>query len=158
MDETATTSAQEAQPTAPISTWTPGPPPEKTPVPTAEPKKPAKGATILLHVWFPATWPWDEVDWQELWTEVHWQDEKGGWHKVEGRQGGLDGATSGTDGKVTGNMGWWVAESELGRGPFVWLVYSDKGGSLLAKSEPFYLPGSKGSTEHVDVSLGSPWR
>jgi hypothetical protein len=77
-----------------------------------------------------------------LWTVVQWQDRLGGWHDVEGWQGTLD-----ADGKKT----WWVDKTDLGKGPFRWKIVQD--GELLAASESFYLPGSRGEVVKVSVSL-----
>jgi hypothetical protein len=87
--------------------------------------------------------------WQELWTVVQWQDPYTEvWHDVEGWQGTLDGVTDGL-GKKT----WWVASRDLDTGPFRWRVYRSEGGTLLATSEPFNLPGAVGAAVTVEVAL-----
>ena len=70
----------------------------------------------------------------DLWTVVQWQHPDGSWRDVAGWQGNLE---------LAGGIGvgrWWVAEDDLGKGPFRWLVYQSKGSRLLAQSGPFYLP------------------
>jgi hypothetical protein len=52
-----------------------------------------------------------------------------------------------------GKKTWWVAGRDLGTGPFRWRVYRSEGGSLLATSEPFDLPGAVGATVTVEVVL-----
>jgi hypothetical protein len=79
---------------------------------------------------------------------VQWQDTGGRWHDVEGWQGTLDDVALGV-----GNKLWWVAQSDLGTGPFRWIVRRGFGGDLLAESEPFYLPGTAGETLQVELSL-----
>jgi len=79
-----------------------------------------------------------------LWTLVQWQDARGGWHDVTGWQGTLDG-----DSQM-----WWVAEADLGKGPFRWRVYRGKGGALLGQSTPFDLPADIGKVVRVEVSIG----
>jgi len=99
-------------------------------------------------VQFSQAWPWATVPWQDLWTLVQWQDDKGAWYDVEGWQGTLDEVQDGA-----GRKTWWVAKSDKGKGPFRWRVYRGQGGWLLATSEPFYLPGLNGGTVTVEVSL-----
>ncbi len=70
----------------------------------------------------------------------------GGW------QGGLNDIVIGEDREFVGKQVWWVAEEDLGRGPFRWLVYKGEEGKLLATSEPFYLPDSSGGAVTVEVS------
>jgi hypothetical protein len=149
---------QPATPTPPLPTWTPGPPPPKTPVPSPSPtwtpvspiNRPRPGGgQIELRVQFAPTW-WQRqtVHWQELWTVIQWQDYLKNWHVVEGWQGGLDEIVKGEGWKT-----WWVIQSDLGKGPFRWLVYEGPGGKLLAKSEPFNLPQAAGQTIKVQIML-----
>ena len=58
------------------------------------------------------------------------------------------------DNIVTGKQMWWFAESQLGMGPFRWLVFQNKGGPLLAESESFWLPDHNGAimTQFLDLS------
>jgi len=133
----------------------PRPTPEPTATPTVQPELLSKpvpsGGSIELRVQFPSTWPWEKSHWQDLWTVVQWQDEWGHWRDVEGWQGGLDAVGIGEGGEVVGRKMWWVAESDLGRGPFRWRVY--QGWRLLAQSGTFDLPDSNGATVMVEVSL-----
>jgi len=46
-----------------------------------------------------------------------------------------------------------VAEEDLGKGPFRWLVYRDEGGGSLAASEPFHLPSFNKETVTVELTL-----
>lgn len=128
-------------------------PPRPTSQPPVKPG-PSAGAWLELRVQFPSTWPWDSVQWQELWTVVQWQDPVTGyWHDVEGWQGGLDGVTVGEGGAVVGKKGWWVAVRDLGTGAFRWRVTQGQEGELLSVSEPFDLPGSTGATATIKVLL-----
>ena len=134
-------------------------PPRPTPVPTATPTiqpgpssgQASSGGSIELRVRFPSTWQWDKSHWQDLWTVVQWQDEWGYWRNVEGWQGTLDDVADGEGGAVVGKKAWWVAEWDLGKGPFRWRVY--QGWRLLAQSGTFDLPDSNGATVMVGVSL-----
>lgn len=115
---------------------------------------PSAGGLIELHVQFPKAWP--EAHWQELWTVVEWQDDRGTWRTVEGWQGSLDDASI-TDGDlVQGKKIWWVAVDDLGKGPFRWAIYRDTESRLLGRSEVFYLPDSTNAIEHVEVALRLP--
>ena len=120
--------------------------------PTATPTSIVRGASIVLELTFGDDWPDRGWDWQELWTVVEWQDEDGDWHVVEGWQGTLNEVTV-KGGVVIGQKAWWVAEANLGSGPFRWLVYHQQDGALLAASETFDLPDSVGELVAVDVSL-----
>jgi hypothetical protein len=114
------------------------------------------GAVLLLDVQFPSTWGWEKTHWQSLWTGVEWLNPSTGtWHDVEGWQGTLDGLTSGDDQTLVGQKVWWVLSSNLGTGPFRWVVYDGKGGRPLVISEAFNLPKRAGQTMTVDVSLPS---
>jgi hypothetical protein len=112
-----------------------------------------RGAFIELHTEFPATWSWETSHWQELWAVVQWQDLSGAWHDVEGWQGTLDGVEVGENGAVVGLKLWWVAEPDLGTGPFRWRVTYGQEGRLLGTSAPFHLPSAANTTLPVVVSL-----
>lgn len=126
-------------------------PPRPSPVPA-----PKNGGAICLNADFGTEWPWDSIQWQEIWTVVQWQDEWGYWHNVEGWQGTLDSVTASDQGKVVGEKTWWVAETDLGKGPFRWVVYRGRGGKTLATSAAFVLPSSAGQTMLVQIPLGMP--
>ncbi len=81
----------------------------------------------------------------DLWTMVQWQDGLGRWHDVEGWQGTLD---------EGGQKIWWVAQPELGRGPFRWVILTRER-EQLDFSQPFYLPKA-GQIVRVQVSLLTP--
>ena len=91
------------------------------------------------------------MQWQDLWTVVQWRDDRGYWHNVEGWQGTLDEVQDGVGEKV-----WWVAEADLGKGPFRWLVYQERDGRLLVASDSFYLPSDVGRVALVEVAV-LPW-
>jgi hypothetical protein len=117
----------------------PGLPPRETPVPTrssdGDRHNSLGGAHIVLRV--PSAPP-------DVWTVIQWQDNAGGWHDVDGWQGTLD----------AGNQKmWWLAPDLFGKGPFRWLVYQGDRARLLATSAPFYLPGSAGEEQQVEVTL-----
>lgn len=129
--------------------------PSDIPPRTPRPTKPAppEGAPIVLCASFGDTWSFYSARWQELWTVVQWQDEWGYWHDVEEWQGTLDKVKADENGEVVGEKGWWVAEADLGKGPFRWLVYRSEGSTLLATSESFNLPASRHEVVKVEVSL-----
>ena len=77
----------------------------------------------------------------------------GAWHDAEGWRGELDEVLTGDGGVFVGHKTWWVAKSDLGTGPFRWLVYEGRHGRWLATSVPFDLPDIKGGTVRVEVSL-----
>ena len=77
-----------------------------------------------------------------LWSVVQWHGSLETWHDVEGWQGVV------TSGKTI----WWVEKGHWGKGPYRWVIYQEKGGKLLAISEPFFLPGS-GERLLVEVNL-----
>jgi hypothetical protein len=131
--------------------------PPRPPTPTFTVVAPTRSApdsgSIELRVRFPAALPGRESPWQELWTVVQWQDpHTGTWRDVESWQGTLDGVR-GEGGAVVGHKTWWVAQRDLGTGPFRWLVYRSQGGPLSVTSEPFDLPAGGGETVGVEVIL-----
>ena len=103
-------------------------PPRPTPSPTPMPMvgHAARGAAIEL------TAPAAQPGW---WTAVQWQDAQRGWHTVAGWQGGFDSIRAGVGSKT-----WWVADGDLGKGPFRWVITNGLGGALLAASPEFNLP------------------
>ena len=134
----------------PLHTATPSPmTPTATPLP--RPSTPARGGAIELRAQLAWNWPQDETPWQNLWTVIQWQDRWGRWHDVEGWQGTLDRLVPGERG--TGIKVWWVGESDLGTGPFRWLVYRERDGRLLARSKPFYLPQHARGMVAVQVAI-----
>ncbi len=143
----------QAQPSLPPRP--PTPTPTATPAPPHPPRPAPPGATIELQAHFPATWPWDEAHWQSVWTVVQWQDGLGEWHDVEGWQGTPDDVTV-DGGEVTARKRWWVAEADLGKGPFRWVACAGRGGRRLGTSKLFDLPGSVGAVTTVAVWLADP--
>jgi len=135
---------------APVYALPPRPYPE-TPTPLGEPVDPSAGAQIQLRAQFSPTWPWHEVHWHEVWTVVQWQDQWGVWRDVQGWQGGLDDVEI-EDG-VVGLKTWWVGSSDIGRGPFRWVISLGEGGDSLGISEPFRLPDAQYVTMVVEVEL-----
>ena len=76
------------------------------------------------------------------WTSVEWQDAVGNWHVVTGWQGTLEADRTKT---------WWVAEADWGKGPFRWVLYDQRGGQSLGRSEAFYLPANH--RQVVEITL-----
>lgn len=101
------------------------------------------GALVLSLTWSDLSLPM-----QTAWTVVQWQDQAGAWHDVLGWQGTLDEMTAGQ-----GQKTWWVYHSDLGKGPFRWLVYQKQGGRLLVTSAPFTLPDRDRATQTIAVHL-----
>jgi hypothetical protein len=139
----------------PVYTVTPvptaAPVPSATPSPAARPL--VQGAAIELRAIFPAAWPWEMAHWKTLWTVVQWQDEKGHWHDVQGWRGELNVVEISGDGVVVGIKSWWLADTELGSGPFRWQVYRQQGGQQIRTSETFDLPEEPGQTTIVELLL-----
>ncbi|MBE2222581.1 MAG: hypothetical protein IAF02_13625 [Anaerolineae bacterium] len=125
--------------------------PESQPEPTTDASSLPEGGTIEMKAAFSSEWPWDQMMWQDLWLEVEWTDGKE-WFKVDGWKGNLDSIDQ-EDGVWVGYKAWWVAEHDLGSGPFRWLVYDQEGGNLLVTSEEFTLPAERGQSTVVDVAL-----
>ena len=141
--------AAQAAPSAipPVPTRTPTPTPTPvTNISTSDPIKLPDGGRIELRVKFLDTWSETGMHWQDLWTIVQWQDERGRWHKVEGWQGTLDEVQDAVGKKI-----WWVAEADLGKGPFRWMVHRSQGGGVLVISEAFYLPANVGQLVLTEV-------
>jgi hypothetical protein len=124
----ASSAAQAPTPTRPPMQPLPTP----TSAVTPKPGLPPEGGLIELWIYFAPK--------ETLWTIVQWQDGLGNWHDVEGWRGAPD-----QDDKVI----WWVASSDLGKGPFRWMVYQGQDGKLIAKSETFYLPHQAGEVVKV---------
>jgi hypothetical protein len=134
----------------------PPPPPLPPEEPSSVPEPPPEGGRINLQIQFPETLSYQ---WQDLWTVVQWHDHgdcsnpKGTWRDVEGWPGSLDEIVTRADGTVVGRKTWWVAEDDLGKGPFRWRVYRRAEGWLLVQSEAFDLPARKGQMVTVEVML-----
>lgn len=75
-----------------------------------------------------------------FWSYVEWLDSAGGWQKVDGWQG-----------TVNGGRRWWVAAKDFGQGSFRWVVAQGSGGPVLGTSEPFNLPTMVNQTMPVVV-------
>ena len=54
-----------------------------------------------------------------------------------------------------GRKVWWVADADLGAGPFRWLVYDRYRGKVLAASAPFHLPEASNQVVIVQVQLSA---
>ena len=132
------------------------PPPELPATPTAAPpttvpnaqQNPLEGAAITLKVQFPSEWAELGMDWQDLVTQVQWQDDKGRWHDVTSWRGALDNVQA-----AYGYKTWWGGKDDLGTGPFRWLIFAQAKGRLLATSEFFTLPEVRGGAQVVEVEL-----
>jgi len=112
------------------------PPRPNLPTPMPAPRY-SSGAAIRLTV-SPAS--------PMLWTVVQWQDAAAGWHDVDGWRGLLDNPNEGT-------KTWWVNATDMGRGPFRWVVLDGPDGAPLAASEPFMLPSVTRQVGEVRVTL-----
>ncbi|NKQ35838.1 MAG: hypothetical protein HF973_09515 [Chloroflexi bacterium] len=110
------------------------------------------GSRLQLKTRFGESWPWDTMQWQDVWTVVQWQDDKGEWFDVTGWQGNLDSISQEEAGWVAVKE-WWAADEVLGTGPYRWQAYSHPGGNLLAVSDLFYLADTSGGLVTVDIEL-----
>ncbi len=110
-----------------------------------------EGGTIEMEAAFSDNWPWDSMMWQDLWLEVEWADGDT-WYKVDGWRGNFDSIDQ-EDDVWTGHKAWWVAQHDLGKGPFRWVVYTHEDGDVLATSENFDLPTDRGQMTMVPVEL-----
>ena len=120
------------------------------PLPNSSPA--ANGGKIVLKTVFGDEWSSTDLEWQDLWTVVQWQDRWGSWHDVTGWQGTLDKVyTSG--GQIKGMKSWWVPEELFGGGAFRWLLYKSQDGDLWVQSEDFELPERTRQTVTVEVEL-----
>ena len=111
-----------------------------------------KGTRLILAAQFSDSWPWDSMHWQDVWSQVQWQDDKGEWYDVDGWAGNLDNIEQGDNGWVA-TKEWWAADNLNGKGPFRWVIYDHNGGEWLATSEPFSLSDHSGGTAVVPVEL-----
>ena len=110
-----------------------------------------KGGRLFLKAHFSEAWPWNELHWQEdLWHVVQWYDHDKTWRDVDGWQGTLDEIAQ-EDGWV-GQKEFWIGETDLGAGPFRWIVY-DKDGHTVATSPEFYLPKNEAGFVVVNLEL-----
>ena len=130
---------------------TPTPTPEPVIEPTASASSLPEGGTIEMKASFSGEWPWDQMMWQDVWLEVEWTDGET-WFLVDGWKGNLDSIDQ-EDGTWVGSKAWWVAEHDLGKGPFRWLLYDQEGGELLITSDEFSLPAERGLSTVVTVEL-----
>jgi hypothetical protein len=110
------------------------------------------GSRLQLEAQFSNSWPWDTMQWQDVWTMIQWQDDDGEWFDVEGWRGNLDTIGQGENGWV-GSKEWWAAKDILGSGPYRWQVYDHPGGELLSTSEPFHLSDTSGGVIIVPVEV-----
>ena len=110
---------------------------EPSPIPRPDIARPDKNGLIVLLV--RTTQP-------DLWTEVQWQDDRHGWHDVEGWRGRLDRVENGV-----GLCQWTVEPKQFGRGPFRWRVFAKKGGRSVMTSTNFYLPKGQGDIVFVET-------
>jgi hypothetical protein len=79
----------------------------------------------------------------DAWTIVQWQDGNGAWHNVEGWRAAL----------VGDYQEWWLGRNDYGTGPFRWCVLATPMGSIVASSDPFYLPARSGEWTHVTLTV-----
>lgn len=65
------------------------------------------------------------------WVVVEWLAGDGNWYQVDGWRGHIN----------NGQLIWWVAQENLGQGPFRWVVYDDESEAVMLKtSDGFNLP------------------
>jgi hypothetical protein len=108
----------------------PPPPPAEQPVAAAP-----QGGFISLSMAAPSP---------DYWVTIEWYDGKGEWHTVSGWQGNFD---------HKGEVVWWVAPEDMGKGPFRWVVLSaEVNGRPLAISDEFHLPTHTLQTVKLAVS------
>lgn len=82
------------------------------------------------------------------WVGIQWIDSAGIWHDVPGWQGSLDlNANSTTPFKQ-----YTVFHNQLGAGPFHWVLYTQKDGSIIGVSPNFTLPQNAGQMLTTFVS------
>ncbi|MBK7894458.1 MAG: hypothetical protein WAS33_14680 [Candidatus Promineifilaceae bacterium] len=111
-----------------------------------------QGARVHLQAHFSQDWPWESLHWQQgLWLKVQWLDENDVWQDVAGWQGTLDAIQQKED--WIGLKEIWLADAQLGTGPYRWQVYAVADGRLLTTSEPFYLPNKSGDLMAQDMML-----
>ena len=108
---------------------------------------PIQGGTIELVVRFSPAGRASGA-WKKLWTLVQWQDGAGAWHDVDAWRSGLQGSSDGNGYQV-----WAVSPSDLGHGPFRWLILRGPQGPQVAASEPFNMPAQPGGTVQVQVQV-----
>jgi hypothetical protein len=125
------------------------PRPTGVPTPTAEPEQPAppppaekpaavapQGGFISLSMAAPSP---------DYWVTIQWYDGQGTWYTVSGWQGNFD---------HEGEVVWWVAPEDMGKGPFRWVVLSaEVDGHALAISDEFHLPTHTLQTVKQEVSV-----
>jgi hypothetical protein len=123
------------------------PRPTGVPTPTAEPEQPApppaekpaavpQGGFISLSIEAPSP---------DYWVTIQWYDGQGTWYTVSGWQGNFD---------HEGEVVWWVAPEDMGKGPFRWVVLSaEVDGHPLAISDEFHLPTHTLQTVKQEVSV-----
>ncbi len=77
------------------------------------------------------------------WVVVEWLAGDGNWYQVDGWRGHIS----------NGQLMWWVANENLGQGPFRWVVYAnDSEAEQLQTSEPFSLPASQNETKTFSLN------
>jgi 4-amino-4-deoxy-L-arabinose transferase-like glycosyltransferase len=108
----------------------------------------ADGALIELCLRVTPSAAASNVRWQELSTAVQWQDGAGAWHDVDAWQGPPE-----VEGTGEAYRAWAVGPTDLGNGPFRWLVLRSRGGEVLAVSEPFDLPSEAGAVQRIQVTI-----
>ena len=111
-----------------------------------------QGARFHLQAHFSQEWPWETMHWQQdLWLKVQWLDENNVWQDVTGWQGQLDAIQQKED--WVGMKEFWLADAQLGSGPYRWQVYAVHDGRLLITSDQFYLPSKSGDLMTLDTML-----
>ncbi len=89
----------------------------------------SEGSMIILH---------SNASDGDDWVVVEWLAGDGNWYQVDGWRGHIS----------NGQLMWWVANENLGQGPFRWVVYqNDSETELLKTSDSFFLPDSQNSSK-----------
>ena len=130
------------RPPTPTPTPSPSPTPSSVPGTSRSWERPA-GSSIEL-----VTSLGESTTITQLWLAVQWEDAAGGWHDVDGWQGGFDYVSQGRGIKT-----WWVDPKDFASGPFRWVLSQGDHGSILGTSAPFKLPGAQGEVLIIRVDL-----
>lgn len=104
---------------------TPTPPPTTTPIPLVSPSQSSQPAAIILTLSNPDS---------AYWTSVQWLDEDDEWQDVSDWQSDFNDA---------GLVVWAVAAKDYGTGPYRWVIYDEKDGTMYSTTDLFYLPERK---------------
>ncbi|MGB1250731.1 MAG: hypothetical protein ACPG8W_08985 [Candidatus Promineifilaceae bacterium] len=119
-------------------------PPRPTPPQTPAVQQPAEVAGIILTVTSVS------AENAGLWTQVQWLAGDGTWVTAEGWQGTL--ALDATQSSLLGVQHWAVGDTLYGQTNFRWQLLDMEGGTVIATSETFDLPGGEGQVVSVNMA------